>query len=100
MSTPQPERKEWPQALCTCGRSIIWCITTTREGKMPVDPQPLETGGNIVLRDTGGPAPLAVVLTVAKQFGRRNLYVSHFATCPHAARHRRAKSSAIRKLGS
>jgi hypothetical protein len=39
-----------------------------------------------------------VVLTVTQQFGRRNLYVSHFATCPHAARHRRTGTS--RKLGS
>ena len=95
-----PARKEWPQVQCTCGQPMIWCITTTRDGKMPVDPQPLETGGNITLRDTGGPAPLAVVLTVAQQFGRRNLYVSHFSTCKDAARHRRGKGSAVRRLGS
>lgn len=81
--------REWPQVPCTCGAPIIWAVTTTREGKMPIDPVPLATGGNIVLRDTGGDAPLAVVLTVAQQFGRRNLHVSHFVTCPHSTRHRK-----------
>jgi hypothetical protein len=90
--------KEWPQVPSTCGAPVIWCLTTTRDGKMPVNPEPVETGGNITLRDTGGDQPLAVVLTVTQQFGRRNLYVSHFATCPHAARHRRTGTS--RKLGS
>lgn len=85
---PRPDRKQWPQVPCTCGAAVIWA-TTDKGGRMPVDPEPLATGGNVDLRDIGRDEPLAVVLSVSKQFGRYWLHTSHFATCPHAARHRR-----------
>ncbi|HTI26228.1 MAG TPA: hypothetical protein VL652_34885 [Kutzneria sp.] len=57
---------------------------TTRARAMPVDAEPV-AGGTISVEAAGGTRPLARVLGVAQQFGRRNLHTSHFASCPEAA---------------
>lgn len=79
----------WPVTQCsTCKASIIFAKTA--QGKdMPVDAEP-SPNGNVRLRDTGMGQPLAVVYGTVKQFGATGLRTSHFATCPDAARHRRA----------
>jgi hypothetical protein len=57
---------------------------------MPIDPAPVP-GGNLVLEDNpdpspfGHPGPVASVVTP----GDDERFVSHFATCPNAARHRK-----------
>lgn len=76
-------------ATCSsCGAAIEWA--TTENGKrMPVDAKPLTLPlpGVFRLRWTpGNPVPLAV--SVKREEG---FYNSHFATCPNAASHRRAK---------
>ena len=54
---------------------------------MPLDPEPVEEG-NIVLRELDQPTPLALAVPPAA-FPDEPRYLSHFATCPDAARHRR-----------
>lgn len=75
----------------SCHAPVIWAVTANAK-RMPVDFEPTE-GGNIALRP-GGMAPVATVLSVAKQFGRKDLRTSHFATCPDAKLWRRKKVSA------
>ncbi len=73
---------EWTRDECeSCHAPIIWAVTT-RAKRMPVDFEP-SGNGNISLQQVGL-APLAVVLSVAKQFGRKDLRTSHFVTCPDA----------------
>lgn len=70
-------------ATCTsCGRDIIWCKTP--QGKrMPVDAEPVK-GGNLRLEDVQDEGP-CVYCTKAGE----GTHVSHFATCPNAAQHRK-----------
>lgn len=71
----------------SCRAEIIWAVTT-RGKDMPVNFEPAP-GGNIALDLRPGMAPLARVLTVAQQFGRTNLHLSHFVDCPQAPRWRK-----------
>jgi hypothetical protein len=79
------------EACKSCQAPMLWAITTN--GKhIPVDAEPVAVnggGGNIRLTPRPGMAPLAkVVRNPADLFGVREVYRSHFATCPHADRHR------------
>lgn len=70
----------------SCGAPVKWVLT--RKGKrMPVDAEPVE-GGNIMLEretDSSG-TPLAAYVPSDPGVLR---YVSHFATCEFADRHRK-----------
>ena len=83
----------------SCGAEIIWAETP--QGKrIPVDFHPTDTG-NIVLTIGGKGASSVPTAWIRRKDGfpeevrdrceawRR--YTSHFATCPHAAKHRRPK---------
>lgn len=77
----------------SCDRPIVW--TATEHGKkMPVDLEPVETTagpGLFVLRPNKGGAPRSIAVTPGFFDGNPEpAYVSHFATCPHADRWRRA----------
>jgi hypothetical protein len=83
----------------SCGADIIWAVT--EKGKaMPVDPTPLPDG-NIVLSMRTNQAPVAAIqtkesieylLAQAKYTGQEHLlFKSHFATCPNATKHRKAR---------
>ena len=94
MTTVEPPQQlldgRWPVETCAaqdCRAEIVWALTANAK-RMPVDAQPSDRG-NVALRDTGGPAPLAVVLGADKAFGRTDLRTSHFATCPAAPSFRR-----------
>jgi hypothetical protein len=92
MTTVELADSRWPVANCDaaeCRAPIVWAITEKAK-RMPVDLEP-SAGGNIVLRDTGGTAPLAVVLAPSQAFRRRNLRTSHFATCPAAPSFRKRR---------
>lgn len=90
---------------CGSCKAAIWYGRTVNGKRMPLDPVPVECGNVIVDRDmlaldalgslfvTDGPppdnAPVRVLRkgeAVAPDVPR---YVSHFATCPTADRHRR-----------
>lgn len=75
----------------SCNALIRWARTTAGKA-MPLDPEPDLEHGNILLCLVGG-EEIATVLTgneLASSRARRDpLYFAHFATCPHAAEHRR-----------
>lgn len=65
----------------SCRKPIRWVVTANGK-RMPIDPAP-STDGNLVLDDRG-------VAHFDWRPGRAK-YVSHFATCPNAAQHRRRR---------
>ncbi len=71
----------------SCGAPILW-IKTPKDKSMPLDATP-DPKGNVVIRDG-----LAVVLTldeIAKLLDGKRRFMPHWATCEHAAQHRKAK---------
>lgn len=79
----------------SCGAEIIWAATS--QGKaMPVDAEP-NPDGNVLVTKRSGMVPLATVMGRDKAGDMAELladdlssaHTSHFATCPHAAAHRR-----------
>ncbi len=77
----------------TCAREVLWALT--EHGKaIPIDPDP-RPDGNIVLRSVGGvDQRIAHVLAAAEVAPGAPRYVSHFATCPDSALHRRRRAAA------
>lgn len=70
------------RAVCrSCGAEVIW-VKTPRDQNIPLDVEQVP-GGNIELR-----AGLAFVVP-AEEGVRR--YLSHFATCPNADKHRQRR---------
>lgn len=80
-------------ACRSCRAPIVW--TRTEHGKrMPVDARadPSAARSTFALRDLTSPeGPLAVAMTRAQAPAGERLYVSHFATCPDSAQHRRPR---------
>lgn len=80
----------------SCGARIYWARTASGIA-MPVDElragkQATPTVGNVDLRRRrDDPAELTATV-VAEASRSPQLWTSHFATCPHAAQHRRASS--------
>lgn len=69
----------------SCGAAIRWAETLWGK-RIPCDAAP-HAEGNIQINESGG--ALVYGHGVARPAGP--LYRSHFATCPHAAQHRRAR---------
>jgi hypothetical protein len=69
----------------SCGADILW-VWSIRHKKMPVDAEPSERG-NLILTDAPGGGSMAV----RARDGDRELYTSHFATCPNAKAHRKPR---------
>jgi len=67
----------------SCGAAIIWA-KTAGGSSVPLDAEPVPNG-NIVLRSDG----IAVYLKAADARPTGGCFVSHFATCPNAAQHRK-----------
>jgi hypothetical protein len=67
----------------SCHKAIVWAKTVTGKS-MPLDVEPVE-GGNIQLVD-------GIAHVVGKGAQGELLYLSHFATCSSAARHRKPKT--------
>lgn len=76
----------------SCSAPIRW-LTSDAGRPFPVDVDPVDTG-NVLEAWIGGEA-IAVVLSAGELEGARiagrELLVSHFATCPNAATHRKAR---------
>ncbi len=69
----------------SCGKPIFFAVTANGK-RMPVDPEPILTGSLIVTEHAGqeptcAPAPLV-------HSGPK--YLSHFASCEFASRHRKS----------
>lgn len=80
----------WPR--CTsCGRPIWWAAT--RGGRlMLVDPQASPTGNLARIGQLDKAGRIVVEVVLAGRPHRDPLrWVAHFATCPHATNHRRAR---------
>lgn len=67
----------------SCHAEILWCATVTGK-RIPINAKPVQ-GGNIRL---DGECDCIVAVIVAPGAGT---HTSHFATCPHAGLHRKAK---------
>ncbi len=70
-------------ACSGCGADIVWGITKSG-ARMPVDPEPVN-GGNLVKTHAD---PLMVKVVRPEPDVMR--YVSHYVTCPYAARFRKS----------
>jgi len=68
----------------------VWAETTTGK-RMPVDAEPSVNGNVELIEDAGGTTALVLRNDEVEAARRRGamLYLSHFATCPNAKRHRR-----------
>lgn len=79
-------------ACSSCGAAIRWAKTPAGKA-IPLDAEPA-SDGNIRLGLVGG-EEMAIVLSAADVAGYQvdglALYKTHFATCPNAAAHRRAR---------
>jgi hypothetical protein len=75
----------------SCNAPIRW-VRTAAGKAMPIDPAPDLERGNLLVGFVGG-EEIATILTgneLASSRARRDpLHLSHFATCPQAAAHRR-----------
>lgn len=76
------------EAKCrTCGALVLWVTMHPGGRKNPLDPTPV-AGGNIERR-RGNHSDAWYGRVVPEEERTGPLYVSHFATCPQAAQHRR-----------
>lgn len=75
----------------SCGAPIIWAKTALQKS-MPINAKP-DASGNIVLAEveTGLQAFVLSADALDALDESEPRYRSHFATCPSAARHRRAR---------
>lgn len=77
-----------PISRCrSCGSPVVWATTSVGGKKIPIDPDPVSTGNLTITRDAGR-GVLAHTAAAGSPVPR---YVSHFATCPNAAQHRRPR---------
>jgi hypothetical protein len=77
----------------SCGALVRWAVMPGGK-RMPLDADP-SPEGTIALHSDGVQAAVLSRkdLTFLNAEERERLYVSHFATCPNAARHRRRGAS-------
>lgn len=83
---------------CRCGASIFFALSTVGKA-MPIDAEPV-VGGNLMLSQTNDGKLVASVDNAASALLLPEpRYVSHFATCPDAAKFRRPRkrSGALRQ---
>jgi hypothetical protein len=77
----------------SCGALILWVEWAKSGKKMPIDVTPSDDGDVAVTyrkAENKLIASKAAQLTDEELRGR-NLYLSHFSTCPNAGEHRRAR---------
>lgn len=72
----------------SCQQDVLWAKTS--QGKrMPIDPEPRPDGNLAVYRDHLGQLRTRVLSKGYEPESYERRGISHFATCPHADRHRR-----------
>lgn len=73
----------------SCGAVLIWAVTDSGR-RMPLDFDPVPNGNLVLSRDRD--SPRAIVLSPGQQpHVSVPRYISHFSSCPHAKRFRRAR---------
>lgn len=82
---PEPQKGQ----CRSCGAAIRWVRMAGSHKVMPLDAEPVEHGN--VRLDALGLAHVHGGGPLDKPPGFGPWYVSHFATCPHAAQHRRQR---------
>jgi hypothetical protein len=83
---PAQEEEALMPACASCSASILW-IRTPKGKAMPLDATP-NPNGNVVIRDG-----LAVVLNLAElETTTERKWLAHWASCPNAIGHRKAKT--------
>ncbi len=76
----------------SCGAEILW-VKTEAGRSMPLDIAPVANGNvSIGGDDVATYHSKAQLIEAAKDNLLPTLYISHFATCPHAQQHRKGKS--------
>jgi len=85
----------------SCGTKLVWAATSTGK-RAPFDAEPTLTGNTVLVHRTVGEAPIARTATKEEQATRdderlqlaqRVLFLSHFSTCPDAAKYRKRKAA-------
>lgn len=71
----------------SCSAEILWAVSTKTGKLMPVDPAPTRMGTLLITNRDGQ----AWATPLSKMAAPGPLHVSHFATCPNAASHRKEK---------
>lgn len=72
----------------SCNAEVVFAQNPKTLKLMPVNFAP-SAGGNVRLTERPAGPPLAEVVGRDLAFGRSDLRLSHFATCPRAASHRK-----------
>ena len=77
----------------SCDATVLWAIVQKGGKRIPLDPDPVERGNIAIVgerEDQYGTSPLvAYVQPDALPGMSEPRYVTHFATCPHADKHRK-----------
>lgn len=77
----------------SCGAEVLWVKLVPLNRPNPLDPTPTRQGN---IRMLGMRKAVARVLGKAEladaELASEELYTSHFATCPNARQHRKAKA--------
>lgn len=74
----------------SCGAPIVWAVT--KNGRpMPVDPDPTAGGNLLLVLDPDPREPPLARHPLTTDVPPFVLHLSHFATCPNAAEHRKVK---------
>lgn len=74
----------------SCDAQTIWA-ETEKGRRMLVDAEPAPAGTVLLLLSRTAQAPLARIVKAELAFGRTDLRLAHFATCPEAGAHRRKR---------
>ncbi len=80
------------QTRCrSCNAEIVWAVTK-RGKRAPVDKRPDHRGDFLLIRTSGELRLVHQATATFEQLAEHgpDRYVTHFATCPAADRHRRA----------
>lgn len=77
----------------TCRAAIVFVKTEASGGtkSMPLDVEPDAEHGNVVLGDNGRAVVYANAEAVPADVPANRRFLSHFATCPARAEHRRSR---------
>lgn len=75
----------------SCGAAIEWAISDKTGKRMPLDAETSDRGTIRAFTPIGQPEVYCRVIPKRERERGELLYTSHFATCPNAKQHRKAK---------